>query len=53
VRTLDGIKLVLASGDWLLARPSGTEPLVRIYIESRDKARFSALECYASEVIAS
>ncbi|HCG99925.1 MAG TPA: phosphoglucomutase [Actinobacteria bacterium] len=53
VRTVDGIKLVLESGDWLLARPSGTEPLVRIYIESRDTARFSALESYASKVIAS
>lgn len=53
VRTVDGIKLILESGDWLLARPSGTEPLVRIYIESRDKARFSALERYAAEVIVS
>jgi len=52
VRTVDGIKLVLESGDWLLARPSGTEPLVRIYVESRDKARFSALESYASKVVA-
>jgi len=47
VRGVDGVKLVLESGDWILARPSGTEPLVRVYIESRDKERFSNLEDYA------
>lgn len=47
VRAIDGVKLVLESGDWILARPSGTEPLVRVYIESRDKTRFRNLEDYA------
>lgn len=47
VGEVDGVKLVLESGDWILARPSGTEPLVRVYIESRDKARFRNLEDYA------
>ncbi|MCG8400441.1 MAG: phosphoglucomutase/phosphomannomutase family protein [Firmicutes bacterium] len=32
--TLDGLKLVLESGEWVLVRPSGTEPLFRIYVES-------------------
>lgn len=32
--TLDGLKLVLKSGEWVLVRPSGTEPLFRIYAES-------------------
>ncbi|MCL2475093.1 MAG: phosphoglucomutase/phosphomannomutase family protein [Chloroflexi bacterium] len=31
---LDGLKLTLQSGAWLLLRPSGTEPLIRIYAES-------------------
>jgi len=50
VRALDGVKLVLESGDWILARPSGTEPLVRVYIESRDKKRFEALSDYAQKL---
>lgn len=29
----DGIKLVLEDGSWLLVRPSGTEPKIRIYAE--------------------
>ncbi|MDQ7037607.1 MAG: phosphoglucomutase/phosphomannomutase family protein, partial [Aquificota bacterium] len=34
VLTLDGLKLVFRDGSWLLLRPSGTEPLVRIYAEA-------------------
>ena len=30
----DGIKFEFASDAWLLARPSGTEPLVRVYAEA-------------------
>jgi len=30
----DGVKFIFADGSWLLMRPSGTEPLVRIYAES-------------------
>lgn len=45
----DGVKLVTENQTWLLVRPSGTEPLVRIYIEARsikafDKARASAVK---------
>lgn len=32
---LDGLKLFLEDGAWLLLRPSGTEPLLRVYAESR------------------
>jgi phosphomannomutase len=34
VNRLDGIKLMLDEGHWVLIRPSGTEPLVRIYCEA-------------------
>jgi alpha-D-glucose phosphate-specific phosphoglucomutase len=30
----DGVKFIFEDGSWLLIRPSGTEPLVRIYAES-------------------
>jgi phosphomannomutase len=32
----DGIKYVLCDNSWLLIRPSGTEPVLRIYAESHD-----------------
>ncbi|HDO36740.1 MAG TPA: phosphomannomutase, partial [Nitrospirae bacterium] len=35
VITVDGTKLLLEDGSWLMIRPSGTEPKVRFYIESR------------------
>lgn len=33
VRQLDGVKLEFEDGSWLLLRPSGTEPLLRLYAE--------------------
>jgi len=37
----DGVKHVMEDGSWLLVRPSGTEPVLRIYSESKsaDQAR--------------
>lgn len=32
---IDGLKLIFEDGSWLLIRPSGTEPKVRFYVESR------------------
>jgi alpha-D-glucose phosphate-specific phosphoglucomutase len=34
----DGLKLVFENGEWLLMRPSGTEPVVRIYTEAATPA---------------
>jgi phosphoglucomutase len=34
---LDGVKFIFADGSWLLMRPSGTEPLVRVYAESESE----------------
>jgi phosphoglucomutase len=31
---IDGLKLTFARGEWLLMRPSGTKPIVRIYTEA-------------------
>jgi phosphomannomutase len=36
VSTLDGVKYLLADESWLLIRPSGTEPVLRVYAEARD-----------------
>ena len=43
VRRLDGCKLLLADGSWLLLRPSGTEPLVRCYAEAQSRTRLAAI----------
>ncbi len=32
--TMDGLKLVFEDDSWLLLRPSGTEPLIRVYAEA-------------------
>ena len=34
LKTYDGIKFILKDTSWLLIRPSGTEPVMRIYAES-------------------
>ncbi len=36
VITIDGVKLVYEDG-WVLIRPSGTEPLIRVFGEARDE----------------
>jgi phosphoglucomutase len=36
INRLDGVKFIFTDGNWMLMRPSGTEPLVRIYAESEN-----------------
>ncbi|MFB6157457.1 MAG: phosphoglucomutase/phosphomannomutase family protein, partial [Haloferacaceae archaeon] len=43
VVTTDGFKLLRADGAWLLVRPSGTEPKMRVYAEAGDGAAVDAL----------
>ncbi|NWF76306.1 MAG: phosphomannomutase [Nitrospirae bacterium] len=43
VVTIDGTKLIFDDGSWLMIRPSGTEPKVRFYIESRTQAGKNAV----------
>jgi phosphomannomutase len=35
---IDGRKMIFDDGSWLMIRPSGTEPKVRFYVESRTKS---------------
>jgi len=39
----DGFKFVFENGDWLLIRPSGTEPVLRLYSEAADPAMVETL----------
>jgi phosphoglucomutase len=47
---LDGAKWVGRDGSWALVRPSGTEPLARVYIEARSPARLQELRDWAGEL---
>jgi phosphomannomutase/phosphoglucomutase len=38
VDTLDGAKVWIDEETWVMVRPSGTEPLIRMYAESTDKS---------------
>ncbi len=40
---IDGVKWLLGDDAWLLIRPSGTEPLVRLYAEAPEAAMAEAL----------
>ncbi|MBM3266704.1 MAG: phosphoglucomutase/phosphomannomutase family protein [Candidatus Sericytochromatia bacterium] len=51
-RTDDGVKLILEGDCWLLARPSGTEPIIRIYLEAPDDAGLEALHKAANGFVA-
>lgn len=43
VNTMDGIKFYMADHSWLLIRPSGTEPVLRVYAEAPSTEAVQAL----------
>ncbi len=46
----DGVKYILADDSWLLIRPSGTEPVLRVYAEGRTPEMVKALMGYGRKV---
>ena len=50
--TLDGLKIIFENDEWLLLRPSGTEPLLRIYAESATKKDTQALLDFGAKLAA-
>jgi len=46
----DGIKYIMADDSWLLIRPSGTEPVLRVYTEGRSAEMVKALMAYGRKV---
>lgn len=50
VQTVDGVKYLLDGDAWLLIRPSGTEPVLRIYAEAAEPAMVEALLDHGREV---
>ena len=51
VKRLDGVKLILDDGSWLLLRPSGTEPVVRLYAEASTERQLDALVAEGQRLI--
>jgi len=41
--TTDGIKIKIDSKNWVMIRPSGTEPIVRVYAESESQEKLDVL----------
>ena len=52
IGTMDGVKYILADNSWLLIRPSGTEPVLRVYAEGRSEEMVQALLAYGESVAA-
>ena len=53
VSTIDGVKYIMADDSWLLIRPSGTEPVLRVYAEGRTPQMVKALLAYGEGIAAS
>jgi len=48
---VDGVKFALADGTWLLVRPSGTEPKLRVYAEAETTDRVDELLAAGRELL--
>jgi len=46
----DGVKYIMADDSWLLIRPSGTEPVLRVYAEGRSPEMVNSLLEYGEQV---
>lgn len=52
VNLVDGMKLILEDGSWILVRESGTEPLARVYVEARSEEEMRSLAKAGEELLA-
>jgi phosphomannomutase len=50
VNDLDGVKYILEDDSWLLIRPSGTEPVLRVYAEATTPEKVEALLDHGRQV---
>jgi phosphomannomutase len=52
VQSVDGVKYILEDDSWLLIRPSGTEPVLRVYAEGRSPETVQNLLKFGEQVAA-
>jgi alpha-D-glucose phosphate-specific phosphoglucomutase len=50
ISSRDGIKYILSDDSWLLIRPSGTEPVLRVYVEGRTQQMVNELMSYGRSI---
>jgi alpha-D-glucose phosphate-specific phosphoglucomutase len=50
IQTTDGVKYYLTDGSWLLIRPSGTEPVLRVYAEAPHRQQVAALLAFGEKI---
>lgn len=50
ISTMDGVKYLFADDSWLLIRPSGTEPVLRVYAEGRSKQMVKAMIEFGEQI---
>ena len=50
VNDRDGVKYVMADDSWLLIRPSGTEPVLRVYAEGRTRDMIKSLIAFGQQI---
>ncbi len=48
---MDGVKIILDDGSWLLFRKSGTEPIVRLYVEAHSEPDLEELAEEGKKII--
>lgn len=53
ISTLDGVKYLLNDGSWLLIRPSGTEPVLRVYAEGCSQEILQEMMTFGEQVAVS
>lgn len=49
--TVDGAKFVFEDNSWLLIRPSGTEPIFRVFAEAEDEKKAMELAKLGEETV--
>jgi len=50
ISTLDGIKYLFDDDSWLLIRPSGTEPVLRVYAEGQSKSMVKEMLAFGESI---
>ena len=51
IKTYDGIEYILEDDSWLLLRPSGTEPVLRVYAETDEIGKTEKLLAIGKEIL--
>ena len=52
ITTTDGYKFLLPDNEWVAFRASGTEPLIRCYIEAKSAKHLKKLQTACRELLA-